>query len=139
MTPKSLLRLPQCVSAIDDFVNGEFQEVIDDEFISNKSKVERVVFTTGKLYYDSYKERDNSKDAEKIAIVRLEQIYPFPEKQVQSIIKAYKNSTEVVWAQEEPSNMGAWTLFVIVLSSLLRGNVASIYRSPKCRNNGRGK
>ena len=109
MTPKSLLRLPQCVSAIDDFVNGEFQEVIDDEFISNKSKVERVVFTTGKLYYDLIKERDNSKDAEKIAIVRLEQIYPFPEKQVQSIIKAYKNSTEVVWAQEEPSNMGAWT------------------------------
>ncbi len=119
MTPKSLLRLPQCVSSIDDFVKGEFQEVIDDDLIADKSKVERVVFTTGKLYYDLLKERDNAKDADKVAIVRLEQIYPFPEKQVQSVIKAYKNSTEVVWAQEEPSNMGAWTFIRHRLKQLI--------------------
>ena len=77
------------------------------------------MFTTGKLYYDLLKERDNAKDSDKIAIVRLEQIYPFPEKQVQSIIKAYKNSTEVVWAQEEPSNMGAWTFIRHRLKQLI--------------------
>ena len=109
MTPKSLLRHPLCVSPVKDFVKGKFEEVIDDEMISDKTKVERVVFCTGKLYYDLLKERENSKQADKIAVVRIEQLYPFPEKQTQAIIKSYKNSTEVVWAQEEPSNMGAWT------------------------------
>jgi 2-oxoglutarate dehydrogenase E1 component len=106
-TPKSLLRHPRCVSTIEDFTSGGFKEVIDDHEVNPKN-VKKVIFCTGKIYYDllNEKEKLNKKD---IAIIRLEQIYPLPVKQLNSIIEKYKNATNWLWVQEEPINMGAWT------------------------------
>lgn len=104
-TPKSLLRFPQCVSSIADFTKGGFKEVIDDTFVK-AADVKRVLFCTGKVYYDllNKQQADKRKD---VAIVRLEQIYPMPVKQIDEIVAKYSNA-ELVWVQEEPCNMGAW-------------------------------
>ena len=106
-TPKSLLRHPQCVSSIEDFTNGGFKEIIDDE-TADPAKVDRVIFCTGKIYYDLLDEKMQNKK-ENIAIVRVEQIYPFPHSQWRSIHKKYVNSQHWLWVQEEPENMGAWS------------------------------
>lgn len=104
-TPKSLLRLPACTSSLSDFSKGKFQEVIADGYADPK-KVKRVLFCTGKVYYDLLEKQQ--KDARKdVAIVRLEQIYPLPVEQVNAIIAQYKGA-ELIWVQEEPRNMGAW-------------------------------
>lgn len=104
-TPKKLLRYPACVSSVKDFSIGGFLEVIDDT--ASAKTVKKVVFCSGKVYYDliEAKEKAGSDD---IAIVRLEQLYPFPVKQVKSLLDKYKAATEYIWAQEEPENMGAW-------------------------------
>ena len=109
MTPKSLLRHPMCVSKKTDFTSGVFDEVIDDPNVQDKDSIERVVFCTGKIYYELEKARAERDSASKVAIVRVEQLYPFPEQKAEDILSSYKNSTEVLWTQEEPSNMGAWT------------------------------
>jgi len=106
-TPKSLLRHPKCVSAIADLSKGGFQEVIDDSIVNAKS-VKRVVFCSGKVYYDLL-ERQAAEKEKDIAIVRLEQLYPFPKKQLNAITAKYKNADELIWLQEEPENMGAWS------------------------------
>lgn len=102
-SPKSLLRHPLVVSPVKDFVKGAFKEVIDDENVTAKD-VKRLVLCSGKVYYDLFdaQQKKKLKDA---AIVRLEQLHPFPEKQIAAILKKYKGAT-VVFAQEEPSNMG---------------------------------
>ncbi|TDS19146.1 2-oxoglutarate dehydrogenase E1 component [Maribacter caenipelagi] len=106
-TPKSLLRHPRAVSKIADLTGGAFQEVIDDETADAK-KVKSLVFCTGKFYYDllAVKEENNRGD---VALVRVEQLFPIPEKQMKAAIAKYKNADDVVWAQEEPRNMGAWS------------------------------
>jgi 2-oxoglutarate dehydrogenase E1 component len=106
MSPKSLLRHPKAVSSIEDLASGTFQEVIDDKI--DKSKVDTVVFVSGKLYYELLEEREKTKK-ENIALVRLEQIYPFPAQQVTEVLKSYSNAKTLVWTQEEPKNMGAFT------------------------------
>ena len=106
-TPKSLLRHPKCVSAIADLSKGGFQEVIDDSIVNAKS-VKRVVFCSGKVYYDLL-ERQAAEKEKDIAIVRIEQLYPFPKKQLNTITAKYKNADELIWLQEEPENMGAWS------------------------------
>jgi 2-oxoglutarate dehydrogenase E1 component len=105
-TPKSLLRHAKCISPKSDFTKGGFKELIDDEDVT-VSKVKRVLFCSGKLYYDllEHKEENKRKD---VAIVRIEQLYPMPEKQMDKIIKKYKKA-DYFWVQEEPKNMGAWT------------------------------
>lgn len=105
MTPKSLLRHPRAVSSIEDLAKGSFQEVISDTI--DKSKVDTVVFVSGKLYYELLEEREKTKK-ENIALVRLEQIYPFPGKQVIEVLKSYPKAKTLIWAQEEPKNMGAF-------------------------------
>ncbi len=111
MSPKSMLRHPECVSAIEEFGKGtRFQEVLDDP-VSGKTKttakkVKKLVMCTGKFYYD-IKAKQQADKRDDIAIVRIEQLYPFPAKQVQAVINKYKGA-EIVWAQEEPRNMGAW-------------------------------
>jgi 2-oxoglutarate dehydrogenase E1 component len=105
-TPKSLLRHPQVVSTLDEMSHGTFQEVIDDVF-ADPEKVKRIIFTNGRLYYDLLKRR-NEQEANCVAIVRLEQIYPLPQKQMQEIIAKYKNAKSIYWAQDEPENQGAW-------------------------------
>lgn len=123
MTPKSLLRHPLCVSKIAEFTEGHFVEVIDDPSVKNKSKVQRVLFCTGKIYYELDKERQDLNLGESIAIVRLEQLYPFAEQQVEKILAGYSDAKEVFWVQEEPSNLGAWTFIRHRLEKLF-GNVS---------------
>ena len=112
LTPKSLLRHPKCVSQLDDLSKGAFQEVIDDKNVK-ASDVKRIAFCSGKLYYDllDYQEKEKRND---VAVVRIEQLYPFPEAQLQSIISKYKNAADVIWTQEEPENMGAWSYLLRV-------------------------
>ena len=105
-TPKSLLRHPKCVSDINDLTQGGFKEVIDDNYVE-RDKVLRVVFCTGKIYYDLLDRKEHF-DARDIALVRIEQLYPFPKKQIDEIIKSYPNAIQWLWVQEEPQNMGAW-------------------------------
>jgi 2-oxoglutarate dehydrogenase E1 component len=105
-TPKSLLRHPRCVSQLNDFSHGGFREVIDDP-AADPEVVRRLVFCSGKLYYDLLEEKEEKK-FEDTAIVRVEQLYPLPEKQIREILSKYKNANDHIWSQEEPVNMGAW-------------------------------
>jgi 2-oxoglutarate dehydrogenase E1 component len=107
MTPKSLLRHPLCVSPFEDFTRKRFQEVIDDEN-ADAREVEKVLFCSGKIYYELL-ERQRAGEREDIAIVRLEQLFPFPSKQMNAIVKKYRSAKRFVWVQEEAENMGAWT------------------------------
>ncbi|HTS60635.1 MAG TPA: multifunctional oxoglutarate decarboxylase/oxoglutarate dehydrogenase thiamine pyrophosphate-binding subunit/dihydrolipoyllysine-residue succinyltransferase subunit [Candidatus Acidoferrales bacterium] len=106
-TPKSLLRHPKAVSTLHDFTSGGFQDVLSDSAAADPSRVTRVVFCSGKLYYDLLAARDERK-ADHVALIRMEQLYPFAAEQVRDILARYAVTAEVVWAQEEPRNMGAW-------------------------------
>ncbi len=105
-TPKSLLRHPKAVSSISELTSGKFQEVIDDTI--NPENVKKLVFCTGKFYYDLLEERE-SLGREDVALVRLEQLFPLHLDKIQGVINRYSNVEKYVWAQEEPKNMGAWT------------------------------
>ncbi len=105
-SPKSLLRHPAVVSPLKDFTKGSFQEVIDDVNVDAKA-VKRVVLCSGKIYYDLL-EGQQKKKTKDVAIVRMEQLHPFPEKQLNAVLKKYKGS-KMTWVQEEPANMGYWT------------------------------
>ena len=116
MTPKSLFRHKKCVSSIDDFSKkNSFHRVLEDHaYIKNSkmielkkdNKIERVVMCSGKIYFDLLEAREKSKN-DKLVIVRIEQLYPFPAKTLAKILKRYKNA-DYIWCQEEPKNMGAW-------------------------------
>jgi 2-oxoglutarate dehydrogenase E1 component len=105
MSPKSLLRHPLAVSTTEDFTQGAFQELIDDTYVDIKS-VKRVNLCTGKIYYDLL-DRQQTEKRKDVAVVRLEQIYPMPETQMEALFKKYPNA-QFCWVQEEPKNMGAW-------------------------------
>lgn len=104
-SPKSLLRHPKVVSSLDEFTKGHFEEIFDDA-LATPSKVKRVLWCTGKIYYEllEKKEADNRDD---IAIIRIEQLYPMVKSKLNKLIEKYKGA-EMVWVQEEPRNMGAW-------------------------------
>jgi len=104
-TPKKLLRYPSCVSKLTDFTEGGFKEVLDDAV--DAKKVTRLAFCSGKIYYDLI-ERREKEGAEDIAFIRLEQMYPFPQKQIDDILKKYSKAKDFLFVQEEPENMGAW-------------------------------
>jgi 2-oxoglutarate dehydrogenase E1 component len=105
-TPKSLLRHPKCVSRLDEFQKGKFLPLIDDDNTDRK-EVRRVVFCSGKIYYDLLKRKDEL-GVKDIALVRLEQLHPFPAEEVEKIIRKYSGNMLTLWVQEEPENMGAW-------------------------------
>jgi 2-oxoglutarate dehydrogenase E1 component len=105
-SPKSLLRHPGVVSPMKDFVKGSFQEVIDDPNTDGKG-IKKVVLCSGKVYYDLL-EGQQKKKTKEVALVRMEQLHPFPEKQLNTVLKKYKGA-KIVWTQEEPANMGYWT------------------------------
>ncbi|EKD54063.1 MAG: hypothetical protein ACD_60C00126G0009 [uncultured bacterium] len=107
MTPKSILRHPLAVSTLDDLANGEFQVVIPEIDEISPKNVDRVILCSGKVYYDLLEKRREQK-LDHVAIIRVEQLYPFPEEKLKEILAAYKNMKEVVWCQEEPMNQGAW-------------------------------
>ena len=105
-TPKSLLRSAQCVSRLEEFTDGKFNEVIDDHFVK-AADVKRVLLCSGKVYYDLLDKQQTDKRKD-VAVVRLEQLYPIPYDQLEAIQSKYKKATEFIWVQEEPENMGAW-------------------------------
>ncbi len=107
MTPKSLLRAELAVSSLEDLSQGEFELVIPEMDEINAKKVDRVILCCGKVYYDLLKKRRDSK-LDNIAILRVEQLYPFPEAKLKEILKPYEHVKNFVWCQEEPMNQGAW-------------------------------
>ena len=107
MTPKSLLRHALSVSRLEELASGVFHNVIDDVDDIKPSTVTRIVLCTGKVYFDLLKSRRESK-VETVAVVRLEQLYPFPSDEYEAVIRKYSNAREVVWCQEEPQNQGSW-------------------------------
>ena len=107
MQPKSLLRLPAAMVTVDALANGTFQPVVDDPIAArNPGEVKRLVFCTAKMYYDLSAARG---DASHVALVRVDELYPWPHAEIAAVVDRYPNVEDVVWAQEEPKNMGAWT------------------------------
>ncbi|PXA74625.1 MULTISPECIES: 2-oxoglutarate dehydrogenase E1 component [Vibrio] len=107
MSPKSLLRHPLCTSSMEELANGSFLPAIGEIDSLDAAKVKRVVFCSGKVYYDLLEQRRNNQQDD-VAIVRIEQLYPFPIEEVQAAIAPYTNVVDYVWCQEEPQNQGAW-------------------------------
>jgi len=108
-TPKSLLRHPLAVSEMDDFTEGEFKPVIDDPDVqsTDKSKVTRLIVSSGKVFYDLLEKR-RSLSLNSVALLRLEQLYPFPKDHLNALLEQYPNLESLIWCQEEPVNQGAW-------------------------------
>ncbi len=125
MQPKSLLRLPEAASKLSDLTSGSFQAVIDDAAVaSQRESVKRIVFCTGKIYYDLIDKRKRD-GGTGIALVRVEELYPWPHDEVAQIVDSYPAIEDVVWAQEEPKNMGAWT-FVWPRLRVSTGNAITV-------------
>jgi 2-oxoglutarate dehydrogenase E1 component len=123
MQPKSLLRLPAAAVRIEDLANGSFQPVIDDVVAAGRrDEVRRVVFSTAKMYYDLLAVRGDRAD---VALVRVDELYPWPGEAVAAVVDRYPNVEDVVWAQEEPKNMGAWS-YVAPQLRVATGNMLTI-------------
>jgi 2-oxoglutarate dehydrogenase E1 component len=123
-TPKSLLRAKQARSSVDALAAGRFLEVIDDPFVSDEAAaaVRRVVLCTGKIAYDAMAARD--KAGAPLAVVRVEQLYPWPDDQIAAAVARYEHADEVMWLQEEPENMGSWYFVAGRLHKLLEADYA---------------
>ena len=106
LTPKSLLRHPKAVSDVAEFTSGRFHEVLDDERVIDPSNVRRAILCSGKIYYDLLGSMNLSKNS---ALVRIEQLYPYPSQEIADLVQRYASASEMFWVQEEPLNMGAWT------------------------------
>jgi 2-oxoglutarate dehydrogenase E1 component len=120
MTPKSLLTHEQAVSKTEDFTTSRFYEILADTEAAAK-KVERIIFCSGKVYYDLHKYRQENNLTDKAAIVRIEQIYPLNTEKIKKVTKSYTNAKKIVWCQEEPENMGAWTFLLPRLLGVFPG------------------
>ena len=138
-TPKSLLRHPKAVSTVEEFTNGSFQMLIDDDSVK-VNDVKSVVFVTGKFYYDLLEERDSLKRTN-VALVRVEQLFPLPLEAMSMVIKKYKNADDMVWAQEEPRNMGAYSHILMHFDEARQFRVASrrVYSAPAAGSSVRSK
>jgi len=136
-TPKSLLRHPKAKSKIEDFTDGKFLPLID-QVSHDSSQIKKVVFCSGKFYYDllDFQEKNNIDDT---ALVRLEQLFPLPVNDIQVVLNKYSNAQEIVWAQEEPRNMGAWSHLLLHLEEARSFRVASrrFYGSPAAGSSAR--
>jgi 2-oxoglutarate dehydrogenase E1 component len=113
-TPKSLLRHPRCVSSISDLADGNFEGIIDDIIPANG--IEKLVLCSGKIYYELLDRREQ-KQSNKIALVRIEQLFPLDIEDINRLVDKYK-AKEIIWVQEEPENMGAWTFILTELRGL---------------------
>ena len=122
-TPKSLLRHPKVVSTVDEFANGSFQMLIDDA-TAKADKVKTLVFVTGKFYYDLQDDQEKQ-ERDDVALVRIEQLFPLPADEIRATLKKYKNADDVVWAQEEPRNMGAYSHMLMHLDEAKQWRAAS--------------
>jgi 2-oxoglutarate dehydrogenase E1 component len=121
MTPKSLLRLPAATSTMDQLLNGRFEPVLVDRATNDAASVTRIVLTSGKVFYDLSAAREKAATPN-VAIIRVEQYYPFPQQMLADAVRQYPNATEIVWVQEEPRNMGAWPFLRERLETLLGDN-----------------
>ena len=108
-----ILRHQKAVSSLNEMAEGRFQEVLDDPKATVEN-VDTVVLCTGKFYYEAT-EKAEELGVDNMAFVRVEQLYPLPEKQINEVLAKYKNATNIIWAQEEPANMGAWTYMAMAL------------------------
>ena len=106
MTPKQPLRMKESRSSVTELTSGCFQEILDDPTVGNRESVTRIVLCTGKVAWDVMAERNNRNAP--VAVIRIEQLYPFPIAELHEILARYPNAKQVVWVQEEPENMGAW-------------------------------
>jgi 2-oxoglutarate dehydrogenase E1 component len=131
MTPKSLLTRPEAVSREEDFLEGScFQEILPDVMnFEDPTRVNRIVFCSGKVYYDlaAYREEQDIKNS---AIIRIEQLYPFNDQMLEAIISQYPSASKYVWCQEEPLNMGAWSYIYPRLERVLGQRVRYAGRRP---------
>jgi 2-oxoglutarate dehydrogenase E1 component len=107
MTPKSLLRHKEAISTLEELANGRFFNVLDETDDLDRAAVERVILCSGKVFYDLRAAR-RERGIDNIAIVRLEQLYPFPEEELLQVLATYPNINDAIWCQEEPVNQGAW-------------------------------
>lgn len=114
MTPKSMLRHPKAVSSVDDLINGKLHLIIDDLEVEDKSKVNRLLLCSGKVYYDLL-DKKHKEGKDDVAIVRIEQLYPLDKELLESLLKSYSNAKEIVWVQEEHRNQGAWHYLAPIL------------------------
>jgi len=117
-TPKRMLRDPRAASTFADLTTGEFREVLDETEQLDCGRVSRLIFCTGQVYYDLLAARDEQK-AGQVAIARIEQLYPFAQERVKDVLLRYPTTCEVVWAQEEARNMGAWRFIAEQMEPLL--------------------
>jgi 2-oxoglutarate dehydrogenase E1 component len=115
MTPKSMLRLKDAMSPVSEFTQGTFQRVIDDASIERAHDVSRLILCSGKIYYELVQAREKAGRAGDAALVRLEQLYPFPHAEVKHILSRYSHATEILWVQEEPMNAGAFRFVEAIL------------------------
>jgi 2-oxoglutarate decarboxylase len=121
MTPKSLLRARVARSKVDELTSGSFAMVLDDPSIEDPSQVRRIVLCSGKVAYDAMARRDaEGGPGPKVAVVRVEQLYPWPEERIGEVLAGYPLADEVTWLQEEPANMGAWSFAHQRLHRILR-------------------
>ncbi|MCW8830107.1 MAG: 2-oxoglutarate dehydrogenase E1 component, partial [Gammaproteobacteria bacterium] len=120
MTPKSLLRHKLCVSTLDDLASGQYQRVIAEIDDINPKKVEHVVLCSGKVYYDLLEKRRAEK-IENVAIIRVEQLYPFPARELNDLLKCYTKTRRLIWCQEEPKNQGSWDFLEPRANAMLEG------------------
>jgi 2-oxoglutarate dehydrogenase E1 component len=118
MSPKSLLRHPQAVSSLKELTQGDYQLMIPEVDKIETAKAERVILCSGKIYYELLEER-RSKKLDKVAIIRIEQLYPFPEEVAKKILAPYRQVKQLIWCQEEPRNQGAWLSIKPHLNHLL--------------------
>ena len=119
MSPKSLLRSEDAASRVEDFTNARFEEILDDPTIKDPKKVNRVVFCSGKVYYDLVRGREEAKQTATTAIIRFEQIYPLHSERLKALSKRYPGTKRYVWCQEEPQNMGAWNFIAPRIAGLV--------------------
>jgi 2-oxoglutarate dehydrogenase E1 component len=124
-SPKKLLRYPKAVSSMKELSKGSFQEVIDDSSVKAKD-VDTVALCCGKLFYEIEEEKERTGYGSNIAVVRLEQLYPFPEKQLEKVLAQFDKNVQLLWVQEEPQNMGAWSY---ILQRMRQTNIIDISRS----------
>lgn len=115
-SPKMLLRYPKAVSTLEDLASGTFQEVMDDQ-ISNKNNIDTIVLCSGKFYYEAKVEAEE-RGITNAAFIRMEQMYPFPEKQLKAVLDTYPKAEQFIWAQEEPENMGPWSYMALEMRSM---------------------
>ncbi|WP_185869309.1 2-oxoglutarate dehydrogenase E1 component [Blattabacterium cuenoti] len=123
-TPKSLLRNSKCLSQIKDLSEGKFVEILDDPSVQDTNQITKLIFCSGKIYYELLKKKESIKN-ENTALIRIEQIYPLKMERIKELLVTYKNKKEIFWVQEEPENMGLWSFILRKIGNIISFNLIS--------------